>query len=496
MNNNSLPISQNICNSGMENLCQSSQNLNYYFYLMPENAQLFFQPLNIFQILYMQNLQNSPQSLIMNLNKDNNEIPMYYNYNFNNMYSPINTFQYCSTILPPNPQLNFNLSTPAPPPKDTFFLNKKRSSSLLYEKENDKNNIMFKTEEQILQSKESQKITDMSSLENNETKSIIDEENNKKEIISGGIGEKEKIKNEKYEKKEENKVENISSSTSENSGKEKEKEEEKKKVEKKKGIKKKKNYRELLEDTFLVNIGQPKKKNPIVENNSETNNKRISPNTAKLTELKNKNKRKASKSKSISQKNCQLNLEEKTIDNSEIKEKNKKSKIKNLRHQKKKQHKLTIKKNNDMLADLQKDNSNEKAETNPKLTKVIFHGDNYENTKSVIDFMKYNFDFKIEEQYKTKKLITNYDQQHIDMTKFIDNYYENYNLNEQNLDNIEQKWSRKKFDGDNKELKKVISIIRDSFPGRKIDTNEEKCLSILKNSDYNIEEFLNSNHIN
>ena len=120
------------------------------------------------------------------------------------------------------------------------------------------------------------------------------------------------------------------------------------------------------------------------------------------------------------------------------------------------------------------------------------HGDNKKKTTSPTDFMKYNFDFQIEEQYKTKKLITDYDEQHIDMMKMKDNFYDNYNYNEQHLDEIEQKWSRKKFDGSNKELKKVINIIRDSFPGRKVDTNEEKCLNILKNNGYNIKDFLNS----
>ena len=137
---------------------------------------------------------------------------------------------------------------------------------------------------------------------------------------------------------------------------------------------------------------------------------------------------------------------------------------------------------------------NDSNEINPKLTKVIFHGENYEKTKSTIDFMKYNFDFRLEEQYKTKKLITDYDQQHIDLTRINQKLYENYNSNSQNLNEIEQKWSRKKFVGDNKDLKKVISIIKDSFPGRKLDVNEEKCLNILKNNDYNIEEFLDSRH--
>jgi hypothetical protein len=145
------------------------------------------------------------------------------------------------------------------------------------------------------------------------------------------------------------------------------------------------------------------------------------------------------------------------------------------------------------LADLQKDKPKENEESNPKFTKVIFHGTDYENTKSMIDFMKYNFNFNIDEQYKSRKLITDYEQQHIDMLKIKQNVYDNYNSNNENLEKIEQKWSRKKFVGDNKELKKAINIIRDSFPGRKTDINEEKCLNILKNNDYNIKKISNSN---
>jgi hypothetical protein len=273
---------------------------------------------------------------------------------------------------------------------------------------------------------------------------------------------------------------------------------EEKKVEKKKTKKKKRNCaEELLQDTLLQHIGESKKDINIVEHESPKEKTKINVNKS---DIKNKNKSKSNKSKTtISTINKLIDIDEKSTDNTENKEnkeKNKKIKIKNTKNQKKKQHKLTIKKNNDILADLQKDKPNEKNESNSKLTKVIFHGDNYEKTKSVIDFMKYNFDFSIEEQYKTKKLITDYDQQHADFTKMNENFYENYNSNSQNIDNIEQKWSREKFSGDNKELKKVINIISDTFPGRKSYTNEEKYLSILKNNDYNIEEFLNSKNTN
>ena len=109
--------------------------------------------------------------------------------------------------------------------------------------------------------------------------------------------------------------------------------------------------------------------------------------------------------------------------------------------------------------------------------------------------MKYNFDFITDEQYKTKKLITDYSQQHIDVKTLNGNtnIYDNYNYSEQHLDEIKNKWSRAKFLGDNKELKKAINIIRDSFNERKIYTNEEKYLDILKKNNYSLSGIDNEN---
>ena len=53
--------------------------------------------------------------------------------------------------------------------------------------------------------------------------------------------------------------------------------------------------------------------------------------------------------------------------------------------------------------------------------------------------MKYKFDFSIEEQYKTKKLIEDYEHQHLDLNKINESYYDNYNTNKHNLENTEQK---------------------------------------------------------
>ena len=60
------------------------------------------------------------------------------------------------------------------------------------------------------------------------------------------------------------------------------------------------------------------------------------------------------------------------------------------------------------------------------------------------------------------------------------------------MDEINNIWSRDKFVGDNDDLKKAINVIRDSFNERKIYTNEEKYLDIIKNNNYNIKEFVNN----
>ena len=482
MNNNCLPKPQNIYNSRIESPIQISQNLNYLFYFMPNNSPMFIPNISFCPMYQMPFLQDkTQQQMAMNINNDNNQIPVFYNYSYNNIYSPLNALQFSNSITPStNTQLHFGPNTPAPPPEDTYFLNKKRSSTVLYEKENEKINVKVKTEEEVIQIKDAQKLKDVSNLENNETKMISNEEN---DIVKKNAEEKEEIK------KEENEKETMVISSVDT-----EKDKEQIKVEKKKVKKKKRNYTELLQDTLLEHIGEPKKKINTIENEPPKVNTKL---VINKSDIKNKNKSKSNKPKtSIAIPNTLLDLDEKSSENTETKEKNKKLKIKSQRNQKKKQHKLTIKNNNNILADLQKDKPNEKNESNSKLTKVIFHGDNYEKTNSMIDFMKYNFDFSIEEQYKTKKLITDYDQQHADFTKIKDHFYENYNYNDQKLENIEQKWSRKKFNGYNKELKKVINIINDTFPGRKAYTNEEKCLTILKDNDYKIDEFLNSRHLN
>lgn len=479
MNNNSLPITQNIYNSRIEYPIQISQNLNLFY--MPDKPQICIPYMSFYPIYGMPLLQNNiPQQMLMDINNDNKQIPVSYNFTYNNIFTPINTIQYYNSIPQVvNSHLTFYPYTVSSNPKGSCFLNKKRSSTIFYEKENEKINVEVKTEEEVIQMKDIPKVKEVNLLENNETKIMSNDENIYIEKID---------KENKEVKIEENVTEKMDISSV---GFEKDIEE--KTVKKKDGKKKRRNYAELLQDTLLEHIGEPKKKINITATEPPKANLKlhiIKPN------VKNKNKSKSINLRNnISLSNKLLSLDEKQAENSNIKDNNKKSKIKNHRNTKKKQHKLTIKNNNDILADLQKDKKNVKNEANNKLTKVIYHGDNYENTKSVKDFMKYNFDFSDEEQYKSKKIITDYEYQHVDIAKINEKCYENYNSNEQNLENIEQKWSREKFSGDNKELKKYLNIISDSFPGRKAYTNEEKYLNILKNNDYKIENFLKSKQI-
>jgi hypothetical protein len=418
-------------------------------------------------------MQNNSQILSMNMNNINNDFSAYYNYNI--MPSLFQNLWLTAHI---NNQLNFGeiASNPAinSTTQNSIFLNKKRSNTALYENENKKINMNMKTEEKMIQIKTIPKSLDSNANLSKADINLLSNEGNFKYDTNSGDKNEILIK--------EKKSETVTSVGEDGIVNGKDKEEKVEEIKKKK--KKRRNCTELLQDTFLEHLGEKKSK-PIEKEVPESKEKPKTSESQARPNVKNISKKKLS-IKSVTEKKV-----DKSIKNKADKDKNKKIKIKSIRHQKKINHKTTLKNNADILGDLPKNKTNEKKEINPKLTKVIFHGDNYEDTKTTVDFMKYNFDFSIEEQYKTKKLITDYDQQHVDLLKINEKYYDNYNTNEQNLDKIELKWSRKHFDGDNKELKKAINLIRDTFPGRKTDVNEEKCLNLLKNSGYNIESFLN-----
>lgn len=67
---------------------------------------------------------------------------------------------------------------------------------------------------------------------------------------------------------------------------------------------------------------------------------------------------------------------------------------------------------------LENDNNkknNKKDTFHIKKTTIIFHGENYIKTISPVNFMKYNFDFVQREQYKSNKVITNKERQHVNL---------------------------------------------------------------------------------
>ena len=475
MDNTSYPLPQNLSTSAIEYQIQQSNNPNFFFCIIPDNSQFYnISNLNYYNNCLLPFMQNSSQIISMNMNNINNDFSAYYNYN-----SMPSLFQNLWLTAHINNQLNLGSIASSPPINATIqnsiFLNKKRANTALYDNENKKINVNMKTEEQMIQIKKIPKSLDTNEdISKNEINTIL---NAGKIINDTNPEDKEEILLE--EKKSDTA---ISVKTDANIN---EREKEKKAEEMKKKKKKRRNCTELLQDSFLEHLGEKKPK-PVAIDVPEPKEKPKTSVSQTPPNMKSISKSKLN-TKFVSEKKV-----DKPIKNKVNKDKNKKIKIKNIRHQKKINHKTTLKNNADLLGDLPKNKANEKKEINPKLTKVIFHGENYKDTKTTIDFMKYNFDFSIEEQYKTKKLITDYDQQHVDLLKINEKYYDNYNSNDQNLDKIELKWSRTQFDGDNKELKKAISLIRDTFPGRKTDVNEEKCLNLLRNNGYNIESFLTS----
>ena len=450
MNNNISIPSQNISISGTDFINQL-QNLNIITFLNPENPQTLLQNLSLCD--YLQYLLKQNQQQLDDNNQNANQIYYYFAYN-NILNLALNNFQLNRRNIPEgNIQVNSDLNMSVPASQDVCFLNKKRNNSNLNEKENGIFNSEMNTNPNIIHTKDIDKITDSCNTDTTITKKFSN-----REII---------LKENCICKKENNSLFSQNYII-----------DEKEKIKKRK--KRKEKFSELLKDSFLEQICKSNKTNKNLEKDISDINTKSKINTKNIKNKININS--SSKKHNILNTNELSSYKEK-LEEKPIKEKNKNVKLKS--QHKKKQHKITIKNNNKILADLKKN----KTESKPKSTKVIFHGENYKNTNSTIDFMKYNFDFSIEEQYKTKKLITDYNLQHIDMIK-IDNFYENYNSNNQNLDEIEPKWLRDKFNGDNKELKNALNIIKDSFPGRKTDVDEEKCLDILKDNDYNIEEFL------
>ena len=474
MKNNNFPQQQNSLNTSLNKNSSRIQNYNYMFYLYPEVPNL----LNIQNIPYSYYpiglTPTFPQSQYIDIfNNTQNALPLYYALGLNNLLQ-LSLLNYNQT-LPQNPQIIPNIPNRYNYPnmyQNNFLLNKKTTNPEHKIIENDNsnkikkisvNNTNFNEEENnenSLEKPEDKETFVIKSDLNVETNSVIKSfgEDLDKNMI------KEENNNEENFEKNKDKNE-LSFSIA----KEKINENKKEEIKEKKIKKKRNNYKELLYDPILEHIGREEKPNPNKNNEFEE--------MSSISENSKKNE-KNEKNKKVSSTNTNKNKQ--------------KSRTKTGKHSRKKQHKITLKNNKDILADLEENKNNQ---YNTKYTKVIFHGQNYQETKNVNEFMKYNFDFITDEQYKTKKLITDYSQQHIDVKTLNGNtnIYDNYNYSEQHLDEIKNKWSRAKFLGDNKELKKAINIIRDSFNERKIYTNEEKYLDILKKNNYSLNGIDNEN---
>ena len=464
MKNNNFPQQQNSLNTSLNKNSSRIQNYNYMFYLYPEVPNL----LNIQNIPYSYYpiglTPTFPQSQYIDIfNNTQNALPLYYALGLNNLLQ-LSLLNYNQT-LPQNPQIIPNIPNRYNYPnmyQNNFLLNKKTTNPEHKIIENDNSNKIKKISVSNTNSNEEE--NNENSLEKPEDKetfaikSDLNVETNSEIKSFGEDLDKNMIKEENNNKEnfEKNKDKNELSFSI---AKEKINENKKEEIKEKKIKKKRTNYKELLYDPILEHIGREEKPNPNKNNEFEE--------MSSISE----NSKKNEKNKKVSSTNTNKNKQ--------------KSRTKTGKHSRKKQHKITLKNNKDILADLEENKNNQ---YNTKYTKVIFHGQNYQETKNVNEFMKYNFDFITDEQYKTKKLITDYSQQHIDVKTLNGNtnIYDNYNYSEQHLDEIKNKWSRAKFLGDNKELKKAINIIRDSFNERKIYTNEEKYLDILKKNNYSL----------
>ena len=470
MKNNNFQQSQNIPNYSLNKNPFRIQNFNYMFYLLPENPQLYNLQNFASSLLPLGYIPTYPPTQIPNIQNIQNTLPFFFNFGLNNIFQlgMINSNQNLSQ----NQNLLQNISNI----NDYQNLNNFSNNSLLNKKTSNLDHQQIENENESpnkikkIDNNESEKNypieetnnisplklvnsdlkvdenSEEKNLENIEEKDINKEENN----ISEENNEEKSEKNEITTTILENKEDEIKSENRETSKKKK---------------KRRNNYKELLYDTILEHIGKDKKnkndKNIQLEEEISSNNE------------DNKKKEEKQKNKNTSNSNAQRNKP--------------KTRAKGGKHSRKKQHIKTLKNNKDILADLEENKNNERDDS--KYTKVIFHGKDYKNTQNPIDFMKYNFDFIIDEQYKT----TDYSQQHANIDNIIGNtnIYENFNYSEQHLDEIKVKWSREKFLGDNKELKNAINKIKDSFNERKIYTNEEKYLDIIKNNNYNVDGLAN-----
>ena len=124
-----------------------------------------------------------------------------------------------------------------------------------------------------------------------------------------------------------------------------------------------------------------------------------------------------------------------------------------------------------------------KTESNViKKTSIIFHGENYEKTSSPANFMKYNFDFVQKEQYKSNKVITNKERQHV-----------NFPLLPSIISKMNKLWDIPKniwnpsLYQNNISLKELLNQIERIWPKHFYSFREDLALDIIRDKNYKVD---------
>lgn len=128
----------------------------------------------------------------------------------------------------------------------------------------------------------------------------------------------------------------------------------------------------------------------------------------------------------------------------------------------------------------------------PERTRVINHGNDYVKTSSEEDFMKYNFNFVLEEQYKTERLIINKENQHADLTKNPNKFFLSKHIHSQE-DTPKICWNPTKFSYNTKvDIKIILKEIEIKWSRiTKQKFNEEIALKLLQMNDLSAQDTIN-----
>lgn len=118
---------------------------------------------------------------------------------------------------------------------------------------------------------------------------------------------------------------------------------------------------------------------------------------------------------------------------------------------------------------------------------IVFHGEDYKETKSMEEFMKYNFNFIKEEQYEDDRVITSAEVQHVDKKKMTLDFLKAHR--EKEYYNFNKVWDPKMLEGEGGEaLKEGLKQLEKSWPRNCIKYNDEIGLDIIKKNNYHLEK--------